>query len=101
MVLPLASGHCNVYIFLVPGEEAGESQAAVMLHGTGQQVKLRPTGAHKSVGTADIDEEPLLEKVLGVIGEQRPLADELHPALNLKFWLSHGQTTTGQLSNHS
>lgn len=100
-MLPLAGGHCNVSIFLVPGEEAGEGQAAIVKHGAGQQVELCPSGTHQVVGTAQVDEEPLLEKVPSVVGKEGSLADKLHPALNFKLWLPRGQAVAMQLCSHS
>lgn len=101
MMFPLASGHSNVCILFVPREESGESKGAVRLHRTSQYIKLCSSGARKGISTTKVDEEPLLEEVLGVIRQQRPLADKFNPALNFKFWLSHGQATTMKFGYHS
>lgn len=90
MVLPLTSGHRNVCVLFVPREEPGEGESAVGLHGTSQHVQLRPSRAHKHIGTLEVDEEPLLEQVLGVVGQERSLTDKLDPALHLEFGLSRG-----------
>lgn len=39
--------------------------------------------------------------MLGVIRQQRSLADKLNPALDLKFWLSRGYATTMKFGSHS
>ena len=101
MVLPLTSGHCDVCVFLVPREETGESQSAVRLHRAGQHVQLGPSRAHKDFGTLQVDEEPLLEKVLRVVGQQRPLTDKLDPALHLKFWFSRGEPMAMEFGGYS
>lgn len=82
VVLPLAGGHGDVRVSLVPGEKAGEGDGAVGLYRTSQYVKLRASGTHQDAGAPDVDEQPLLDEVLGVIWQQRTLADELHPALD-------------------
>lgn len=82
VVLPLAGGHGDVRVSLVPGEKAGEGDGAVGLHRTSQYVKLRASGTHQDAGAPDVDEQPLLDEVLGVVWQQRTLADELHPALD-------------------
>lgn len=87
VIFPLASGYCNVVVLLVPGEEVGEGQGAIGLHSARQQVELCPPRAYQGVGAAQVDEEPLLEEVLGIVGQERALADKLNPALHLKLWL--------------
>jgi len=101
VVLPLASGQCNACVLFVPGEEASESNTAVGLNGASQHVKLRATWTHYGTGTSEVDEEPLLEKMLGVIRHQRSLTYKLNPALNLKFWLSRGKAMTMNFGSHS
>ena len=101
MVLPLARRHGDVGVLLVPGEEAGDGQAGVSLHGASDQVELGAPGPHQRVGAAQVDEQPLLEEVLGVVRQQGPLADELHPAVHLELGLAAGQAAAVKLGGHS
>lgn len=101
VVLPLAGGHGNVCVLLVPGEETGECEGAVELHGSGQHIQLGPAGAHEGAGATDVDEQPLLEEVLGVVGQQGSLADKLNAPFDLKLWLSHGEAAAMKFGRHS
>lgn len=100
VVLPLAGGDCNVHVSLVPGEKAGEGDGAIVLHGTGQHVKLRTSGTHQGAGTPDVDEQPLLDEVLGVVWQQRTLAEELHSALDAKLRLPCWDAMAVKLGGH-
>lgn len=101
MVFPLARSHCDAVVLLVPGEEAGEGQGAIGLHGASQQVELGAAGPDQYVGTGQVDEQPLMEEVLGVVGKQGALADKLYPALHLKLWLPRGPAPARQLGCYS
>lgn len=101
VVLPLARGHSYVGVLLVPGEEVCEGQGAVGLHRAGQDVELRAAGPHQRVGAAQVNEQPLLEEVLRVVGKERALAHKLHPALDVKLGLSSGQATAVDFGCHS
>ena len=100
-MLPLACAHSQVGVFLVPGEEVVEGQGAVEQHTASQQVELGAPGPHHGVGAAQVDEEPLLKEVLGVVREERALAYELHPALHLKLRLPSVMTSAGYLCCYS
>ena len=99
-MLPLACRRGDVGVLLVPGVEPGDGQAGVGLHGAGDQVELRAARSHQRVGAAQVDEQPLLQEVLGVVGQQGPLADELHPAVHLELGLAAGQALAVQLGGH-
>jgi len=96
VVLPLACSYSQVGILFVPGEEVVEGQGAVEQHAASQQVELGAPGPHQGVGAAQVDEEPLLKEVLGVIRKERALANELHPALHLKLGLPCVMASAGQ-----
>lgn len=100
MVLPLAGGHGDVRVSLVPGEKAREGDGAIGLHGTGQHVKLRASGTHQGAGALDVDEQPLLDEVLGVVWQQRTLADELYSALDAKLRLPCWHAMAVKLGGH-
>lgn len=87
MVLPLAGGHGDVHVPLVPGEKAHEGDGAVGRHRAGQHVKLRASRTHQGSGALGVDEQPLLDEVLGVVRQQRTLADKLHPAVDAELQL--------------
>lgn len=101
VVLPLASGHCNVCIFFVPREEVGKSKAPIRLHRASQHIQLWPSRAHEIICTLKVDEEPLLEKMPGVIGQQRALANKFNTAINLKLWLSCWLALAMDFGSHS
>ena len=101
MVFPLARRRGHVGVLLVPGEEPGDGQGGVGLHGARDQVELGAPRSHQCVGAAQVDEQPLLEEVLGVVREEGALADELHPAFHLELGLAAGQASTVQLGSHS
>lgn len=101
VVLPLARGRRNARVLFVPREDAGESEGSIVLHRAGQHAELWPAGTHQAVGAAEVDEEPLLEEVLGVVGQQRSLADELYAAVNLVLRLSGGAAAAVKFGRHS
>lgn len=100
MVLPLAGCHGDVRVSLVPGEKARQGDGAVGLHGTGQHVELRSSGTHQAAGAPDVDEQPLLDEVLGVVRQQGALADELHSALHAELGLPCWDAMAVKLGGH-
>jgi len=100
VVLPLARRDGDVGVLLVPGEQPGDGQAGVRLHGAGDHVELRASRAHQGLGAAQVDEQPLLQEVARVIGQQGSLADELHAALHLELGLAAGQAAAVQLGGY-
>lgn len=100
VVLPLAGGHGDVRVSLVPWEKAHEGDGAVGRHRTGQHVKLRASRTHQGAGALGVDEEPLLDEVLGVVRQQRPLADKLHAALHAELQLARGGAMAVKLGGH-
>lgn len=100
MVLPLAGCHGDVRVSLVPGEKARQGDGAVGLHGTGQYVELRASGTHQAAGAPDVDEQPLLDEVLGVVGQKRTLAEELHSALHAELGLPCWEAMAVKLGSH-
>ena len=101
MVFPLACSYSQVSVLFVPGEQVVEGQGAVEQHAASQQVKLGAPGPHQSVGAAQVDEEPLLKEMLGVIREERALAKEVHPAIHLKLRLPRVMASAGQFCCYS
>lgn len=51
----------------MPWEEIFERHSAIGMGRSGEEIELSTTRAHQRVGTAQIDEQPLLQKTGGVV----------------------------------
>lgn len=85
---------------LVPGEKAPKGDGSIRLNGTGQHIKLRASGTHQGAGALDVEEQPPADEVLGVVRQQRALADELHSALDAELRLPGWAATAVKLGGH-
>lgn len=97
VVLPLAGSSGYVQVFLQPGEKVRELHGAVGAHRACDQVELRAPGLHQRMRTAQVQQQPLLQQVGGVVRQQRAALNELHLSFHLELRLRRGHTAAQQL----
>lgn len=98
-MLPFTSGCGDVHILLVPGEHMFERYGPLGHKYSGDEVQLSTARTYQRVSAAQVDEQPLLQKAVGVVWEQRALEDELNAVFDLKLRLTRRQAAARQLGS--